>query len=154
MYYLNLKKKHNPEHFCAIRTDGLETIKGALQNLGVIKDHQFIIHFLEPAKQVDPLDEQEWKAVDCNHRVVAMLELGITKYLNALVVQPMVGNEKLSWDILDLIAASENYLHDQASVQSTPWDQLFRIMRIRKSFLRGAEQKQTNWEALVSYLVF
>ena len=80
--------------------------------MGVIKDHPFIICFLEPAEQVDPLDEQEWKAVDCNHRVVAMLKLGITKYLNALVVQPMVGNEKLSWDILDLIAASENYLHD------------------------------------------
>ena len=103
-------------------------------NMGVFTDAPFIIRRLLPEERINPADEEEWEAIDCNNRVVAFQKVGITAYPTYRVLRNRVGNETATWDILELIACAENEKHDTGAVHATPFENMLRCIRLLPSF--------------------
>ena len=145
---------HHSERYRTVRNDGIRTIEDSITGVGVLEDKPFIIRMLLPDERVDKNDEAEFEAVDCNNRVVAMLKLGIKTFKNHLIVRPQVDEDQLTWQTLELIACSENYLHDAGSVQATPWEKFLRVLRLAPRFGKpGKKRGETDYAALLNFLV-
>jgi hypothetical protein len=145
---------HHLERYRLVCNDGIRTIEDSITGVGVLEDKPFIIRMLLPDERVDKNDEAEFEAVDCNNRVVAMLKLGIKTFKNYLIVRPQVDEEQLTWQILELITCSKNYLHDAGSVQATPWEKFLRVLRLAPRFGKvGKKRAETDYVGLLDFLV-
>ncbi len=76
----------------AIREDGVDTIMKSIKKNGVLEEHFWLIMKLEK-----PDGQFIYRAIDCNHRLIAFKNLGI-KEARALVFEP------LPEDLYNLIA--------------------------------------------------
>ncbi len=102
----------------------------------MLSDNPFVIRYLLPEERIIKDDPEEWEAVDCNNRVVAFLGMGIKQYPTYRVLQNKVGNEPLTWEIMELIAAGENEKHDTGVVHATPFERLLHCSRLGPNFTR------------------
>jgi hypothetical protein len=142
------------ERHRSIRGDGVAAIEANIKRMGLITSIPFIVRFLLPEERIDPLDEEEWEAIDCNNRVVAMTNLDVTEYPTYRVVKPSVGNEPLSWKVLELLASAENEKHDKGAVHATPFEKLLRVVRLLSVFSTKVEGKlRVDYEGMRKFLV-
>ena len=137
-----------------MRADGVAAIEANIKRMGLITSAPFLIRFLTPEERFDPDDEEEWEAIDCNNRVIAMTNLGIKEYPTYRVVKPRSGNRKLSWQVLELLASAENEKHDHGAVHATPFEKLLRVVRLVPLFTTVVRGKPiVDYEAMRKFLV-
>ena len=69
-------------------------------------------------------------------------------------MKPEVEGQPLTWQVLEIISASENVKHDEAAVHGTACEKLLRIVHLMPAFYdKTRKDKKIDYDGLLAMLV-